>query len=156
MGGGITIDFAHPANREILAWLAVGPGDHVALAPGEVDPYRLGTHPDLLESLWSLGGPDRPCACAIASCAAPLLAEPGGGVIFGVAGGTGTLGMRLPEPHRAEALATPGFGASVAYPTGPVMAAQLGPDWALLRPFDPRNVDLFQVARAHAATLLHW
>lgn len=150
----VAIDLDHPANRSVLAFLGVAGRRPGTLAPGELDVYGLGTHPDLVEHLWSLGEGARACACALEGVAAPLLAAPPTGVVLGLAGGTGTLALRLPQPELADALALPGHGASVAYPTGPVLAAAIGPDWALLRPWAPENAARFAAARAHAATLV--
>ena len=47
----------------------------------------------------------------------------------------------------------PGFGHEYRYPSGPVRAASIGSDWALVRPFDAVNVDWCARAFAHAATL---
>jgi hypothetical protein len=74
-------------------------------------------------------------------------------VIFGLAGGTGTLALRLPEPELSNALAEPGHGASLSYPTGTLLAVDIGPDWGFLRPFHAANVERFTIARSHAAGL---
>lgn len=148
----LAIDLDHPANRTVLAFLRVD-GRPATLPADEVHPYGLGTHPDLVDRLWSLGEGARVCACALAGVAAPLLAEPTSGVLFGLAGGTGTLALRLPEPELAAALALPGHGTAVSYPTGPILAADIGPDWALLPPWDAANAARFAVARGYGASL---
>ena len=153
MPNAIRVDFTHPANREILAYMgAVVPGA-ATLAPDEVHWYRLGTHPDLVEYLWKLPGSEMSCACVIEGVMRPLLAHPSSGVIFGLAGGTGTLAMRLPDPERAAALGVPGYGAQLVYPSGTTHAADMGGDWVLLRPFDAENGRLCRRALEHARAL---
>ena len=62
----------------------------------------LGTHPDIVERLWQLGGA-LPADCRWVVYGKPALVHPQSGVIFGHA--TGTLGyaLRLSEPDRAAA-----------------------------------------------------
>jgi hypothetical protein len=148
------IDFAHPANAAVLRFLGVSdPARARTNAPSEVDGMRLGTHPDLVEYLWKLAAPlARACACVIDERSYPLLAHPGNGVIFGLAGGTSTLALRLPEPELAEALAVPGYGREYRYPSSTVHAADMGDEWALVRPFGAANSAWCARAFGHAAT----
>ena len=64
--------------------------------------YGLGTHPDLVERLWTLDSllPER---CRWVVHGHPALVHPHTGVIFGFAGGTLGYALRLPEAARNEA-----------------------------------------------------
>lgn len=111
----------------------------------------LGTHPDLVEYLWKLGARlPAACACVVNERSYPLLAHPGSGIIFGLAGGTSTLALRLPEPELEEARAVAGFGREYRYPSSTVRAAEIGDDWALVRPFGESNLALSARAFAYA------
>jgi hypothetical protein len=138
----------------VLRFLGISdPAQARTNAPAEVDGMTLGTHPDLVEYLWRLAAPlPRACACVIDERSFPLLTHPGSGVIFGLAGGTSTLALRLPEPELGEALAVPGYGREYRYPSSAVRAADLGEDWALVRPFGEINAGWCARAFAHAAT----
>jgi hypothetical protein len=151
---GPRIDFAHPANAAVLRFLGISdPARARTNAPAEVDGLALGTHPDLVEYLWKLAAPlPGACACVIDERSFPLLAHPGSGVIFGLAGGTSTFALRLPEPELGEALAVQGYGSEYRYPSSTVRAADLGDDWALVRPFGEANAAWCARAFAHAAT----
>jgi hypothetical protein len=149
----VRIDFESPANAGVLRFLGIA---ETAVArttrPRGAELLTLGTHPDLVEHLWSLSA-DASCACVIGERGNPLLASPLSGVIFGLAGGTSTLALRLPEPELRLALAVPGYGPEYRYPSGTVRADALGEDWALVRPFSELNVEWCRRALAHAGTL---
>jgi hypothetical protein len=137
----VPIDFSHPANARVLQFLGISePASARSCAPAEVNLLALGTHPDLVEHLWKLAaGLPLPCACVVNERSYPLLAHPGRGIIFGLAGGTSTLALRLPEPELTRALAEPRFGREYRYPSGAVRAAEIGDEWALVRPFAEAN-----------------
>lgn len=63
-----------------------------------------GTHPDLLDRLWSELGELLPEDCHAVVYAAPILVRPSTGVIFAFAGGTHTYAFRLPADVRARAI----------------------------------------------------
>jgi hypothetical protein len=150
-----SIDFASPANATVLQFLGVSHPERARTTPpAQVNIFSLGTHPDLVEYFWKLAAelPSR-CPCVVGERSFPLLVNSRSGVIFGLAGGTSTLAFRLPEPELTAALAVPGFGHEYRYPSGPVRAASIGGDWALVRPFDAANVDWCARAFEHAATL---
>jgi hypothetical protein len=155
MPNGVYVNFSSAANQPVLAFLHITDKDAAATyLPEEVNLYGLGTHPDLVDYLWQLGTSAAPnCACVINQRGGPLLVHPTSGVIFGLAGGTHTLAMRLPEPELSAALAVPGHGAEYHYPTSTVYAKNIGADWALLRPFDKGNPALCVSAYAYAGTL---
>jgi hypothetical protein len=138
----------------VLRFLGISDPAHARTnAPAQVDGMALGTHPDLVEYLWRLAAPlPGACACVINERSFPLLSHPGSGVIFGLAGGTSTLALRLPEAEREEALAVPGYGREYRYPSSTVRAADLGEDWALVRPYGEINASWCACAFAHAAT----
>ena len=147
------IDFESPANAIVLRYLrVVDPATAYTTAPEDIDYMALGTHPDLVVRLWTLGRSlPRACACVIGTRSFPLLVHPGSGIIFGLAGGTSTLAFRLPEPELTAALAEPGFGHEYRYPGGPVRASQMGEDWALVPPYGEGNAALCARAFSHAA-----
>jgi hypothetical protein len=144
------IDFGHPANASVLRFLGISdPSRARTSAPSEVGMMSLGTHPDLVAHLWELGTTlPRACGCVVDERSYPLLAHPGSGVIFGLAGGTSTLAFRLPEPELTEALDVPGYGREYRYPASTVRAAEIGEQWALVRRFAERNAAW--CARAYA------
>lgn len=146
------IDFANPANTAVLRFLGIADPEHArTTGPAQVDWMTLGTHPDLVEYLWKLAAPlPRACGCVINERSYPLLAHPGSGVIFGLAGGTSTLALRLPEPELEAARAVPGFGHEYRYPSSTVNAADMGDDWALVRPFGASNLPWCARAFVHA------
>jgi hypothetical protein len=150
-----TIDFAHAANATVLQFLGIADPQLGRATPiAGVDRLSLGTHPDLVDYLWRLGA-DLPgaCACVVDGRSFPLLSHPVSGVIFAVAGGTNTLGLRLPEPELSDALAVPGYGDVYLYPSGPVRASELGDDWALVRSYAEANAERCRRAFAHAGAL---
>ena len=125
-----------------------------ASLPADVDKLMLGTHPDLVEYLWNLPADGQEsCACVINGRSRPLLVHARSGIIYGLAGGTSTLALRLPEPELSVARAVPGFGREYRYPAGLVRAASIGDDWALVRPFSDVNVEWCRRALAYAGTL---
>jgi hypothetical protein len=136
------IDLAHPANASVLRFLGVSDlaGTRTTL-PAECNWLALGTHPDLVEHLWTLLGPEPAVyGCALDGRGHPLLVAPRSRIVFGLAGGTSTLALRLPEPELGEARAVPGFGRAYRYPSATVHAVEIGDDWALVRPFAETNV----------------
>jgi hypothetical protein len=141
MADASRIDLVHPANASVLRFLGVS--DLAATRttlPSECDWLVLGTHPDLVEHLWTLLGPGPDVyGCALDARSHPLLVAPGSRVVFGLAAGTSTLALRLPEPELAVARAVPGFGRAYRYPSATVQAAEIGDDWALVRPFVEGN-----------------
>ena len=110
------VDFEHPANRGILAYLG-NPArlrgslsvakDQRSVAPASVKDayYRLGTHPDLVELLWDQLGAALPKDCRWIVYGTPVLVRPDSGVIFAFCGGTHTYAFRLPPAERAAAIA---------------------------------------------------
>jgi hypothetical protein len=148
------IDFASPANAPVLRFLGVGNPQHAHTTPrSQVDMLSLGTHPDLVEHLWTLGaGLEGACACVVDRRSFPVLVHAGSGVIFALAGGTSTLAFRLPPAELESALEQPGYGREYRYPGSTVRAADIGPDWALVRPFGDGNAELCARACAHAAS----
>lgn len=151
----IYIDFGSPFNQSVLAFLGITDVQAaVSYTPKEVNYYQLGTHPDLVEYLWKLGASAAlGCACVINQRSSPLLAHPVTGIIFGLAGGTSTLALRLPEPERSASLAKPGYGAEYRYPQTTIYARDIGKDWALLEPYAKGNDALCASAYAYAGTL---
>src|SRR5438874_13568625 len=125
------VNFASPTNQPILAYLGITePGTATVKTPKEVNHWSLGTHPDLVEYFWGLVRESCPdCACVIDKASTPLLAHPTSGIIFGLAGGTQTLALRLPEPERTLMLAVAGFGTQLAYPHKTILAIYLGEAW---------------------------
>jgi hypothetical protein len=113
------VDFEHPANRGILAYLSnpdrLGRSVSVArsrrsCSPDDIaQPYwSLGAHPDLLQRLWDELGRVLPEDCRWVVLGTPVLVRPRSGVIFAFGGGTQTYALRLPASARAVALAAGG------------------------------------------------
>ena len=71
-------------------------------SPAGVDKMRLGTHPDIIDRLWSIGRA-LPTDCCWVAWRQPVLAHSVTGIIFGL--GIGTLGyaLRLPPAAATEA-----------------------------------------------------
>jgi hypothetical protein len=155
MPNAVYLNFNSPDNQAILKYLGITePAQAATYLPKEINYFALGTHPDLVEYLWKLGGEaTQGCACVINERSSPLLVHPTSGIIFGLAGGTGTLAMRLPEPEFAAALAVPKYGAEYHYPKSIVYAKSMGEDWALLRPFAKDNDAYCLSAFTYAGTL---
>lgn len=120
------IDFTHPANRGVLAYL----GDPTRLArsvsatkdraqclPSDAkDPdLTLGTHPDLVSRLWTELGNSLPSDCRVIAYGMPVLVRPDTGVIIGLAGGTQMYALRLDGDGASEARAA-GLSSVFRYP----------------------------------------
>jgi hypothetical protein len=155
MSGSQYVNFASPANRQVLTFLHIDEAEKAKVfTPKEVNTWHLGTHPDLVDYLWNFMKVTHPeCCCVINERSLPLLAHPVSGVLFGLAGGTGTLAFRLPEPERTLMMAVPDYGAEHKYPNSTTYARSIGEDWVLLKPFDPRNAEMVQRAYSYAETL---
>jgi hypothetical protein len=149
------INFTATANQPILAYLGIDPSQSPRIySEDQVDDWALLTHPDIVEGLWMLGRAIDPAIpCVINENSFPLLSHPTSGVIFGMARGTDTIALRLPEPEYSEMLAVPEYGAQYKYRDSTIYASDLGPDWVLLEPFARRNHELCQRAYDHASTL---
>src|SRR5262245_13650305 len=149
------INFTHPANAPILAYLHIDtPESAQTYAPDQVGWMALGTHPDLVEHLWNMGkavDADTPCVINLRS--SPLVTHPKTGVIFAMAGGTHTMALRLPEPEYSEMMQVPKYGAMFEYTHGTVYAKDMGEDWVLVETFGTRNPDLIRRAYEYAGTL---
>lgn len=142
------IDFDHPANRGIVAYLgarAQAEREHRPQAsPADVkDPhYALGTHPEIVERLWDELGAALPADCRWVLYGSPVLVRHDSGIVFGFAGGSLTYALRLPPYEHAAAVAA---GATPvnhypAYPELGIEASsldlkQFGPDWLFMRWF---------------------
>jgi hypothetical protein len=155
MPNAIYLNTASPANQPVLTFLHIDqPGAAVTYRPDEINPWGLGTHPDLVEYLWGFEkGLPEPCACVIHERSMPLFINSSSGIIFALAGGTSTLAFRLPEDALAAALAVSGYGASYAYPKSTVYAKDIGADWALIKPFAKDNPVVCRKAYEYAGTL---
>ena len=102
------VTFPHPSNTLVL--------DHLAAD-------AAGSHPDLDDALAALG---RDCgATRRAAYGVPVLATHGG-VLFAVARGTRSLGLRLPDDTWV-----------LAIEMGAVPWSELGPDWMQFDVWDP-------------------
>jgi hypothetical protein len=85
------LDESHPANALLLAHLRVRSPNTAALEAIDADPYaymNLGTHPDVVEYMWS-----KLCAMLPADCRAivhrtPALVQPDSGLVFALGYGT--------------------------------------------------------------------
>ena len=120
------VDFAHPSNAQVLAYLRnpydviTGPKAGVFRAareqdlaagrllqdqaPDSINRLNLGTHPDLVERFWTTLTLLVPEPCQWVVYGGPVLCHPANGVIFGWAGGSTNYALRLPQPQREQAL----------------------------------------------------
>jgi len=125
-----------PANAAVLKALrANAPDARIESAVETADTWQLGTHPDLVEHLWSTLGGQLPQRCARVVYEQPVLAHPSTSTIFAFTGGTGTLAMRLPAGLLRDALSVEGFGKTLRYPSVVLCARDFGPAWAFVEPF---------------------
>lgn len=97
----IEVDFQHPANAGILAWLTRdyrGTPAEISRSPGRVrNPYyTLGTHPDLVEWVWDTLTSKLPRRCQWVLYGTPVLVHPRAGIVFAFCGGTHVYALRLP------------------------------------------------------------
>ena len=105
------VNFGHPANRGIIAYLSADtrqkPDTKPQASPADIkDPYyNLGTHPEIVERLWDdlAGVLSKNCRWILYGT--PVLVHHASGVVFGFAGGSQTYALRLPPPERAIAIA---------------------------------------------------
>jgi hypothetical protein len=134
----------HPANME----------DAPILRRSEINTWRVGPHPDVVEYLWDDVTVNIPqeCACYIGGTFCPLLVHPTTGVIFGFATGMTAL-LRLPEPELTQELAK-SHSVSYQYQSETFYASELGTDWVILHPsLATHNQMLCKRAFEHAGTL---
>lgn len=129
------VAFDHPANARVLVYLETASmGGPTSAAPESVDRWQLGTHPDLVEIFWDRLTALLPEPCQWVVHGSPVLVHPETGVLFGLAGGTSTTALRLPERERAEAFEVAGYGRAYAYPRATIYASDMGEQWALIEP----------------------
>ena len=96
----------------------------------------LGTHPDLVSRLWDELGKALALDCRAIFFGNPVLLHPQSGVVFGFAGGTHTLALRLPEPEHGEALQA-GATHIKHYPgkQSAIDLSAVGPEWLFMNWF---------------------
>ncbi len=138
----IEVDFQHPANAGILAYLAqtqARRGKRVSWSPGtplphhapqkHPDPYYgLGTHPELVARLWDELTSELPEPCQWIIHSRPVLVHPASGIIFGYAEGTHAYALRVP-PGVHQAALQGGASTIHAYPDSLLDLASFGPEW---------------------------
>ena len=129
--------FPHPLNAPVLAYLADGAAISDAPSAHNVDEYVLRTHPDVEEALTRLAADLD--ARARGAYGHPVLVTRHG-ILFALAAGTGTLGLRLPDRAWPMALE---FG-GMPWP-------EAGPDWVRFNAWD---ADV--PARQHAGDLRYF
>ena len=149
------VAFDSPHNAQVLAYLArdIKPEGLTSMSRGEYKGYYYAwTHPDLSDQFWTLAGSLTASQWVLYERA--VLIHPETGIIFGFAGGTGTIALRLPPDDLAEAFADPKYGRSVNYKP-PSYASEIGDDWAFINPFGGDNgvQRWFQSAHDYAGTL---
>ena len=126
------MNLAHPANTQILAYLAQGrSGSPVYSARDSVENpyYRCGCHPEIVERLWEQLGAALPSDCRCLVHLIPALVQPRSGVIL--AAGLGTqYGVRVPGALVSAAIAA-GAKTQTKWSSGEIMDIQrdLGEDW---------------------------
>ena len=134
------INFAHPANRRLLAYFQSRNEreQETELDPATVENpyYTLGTHPEIVERLWDELGGTLPMPCRWILYGRPVLVHPSSGVVFGYAGGSLTYALRLP-PIEREAAVRAGAKTIHEYPAyreldvaaSRLDLADFGPEW---------------------------
>jgi hypothetical protein len=148
------VNATHEANQTFIAYLKTQkPNAVLSQSPEGVDTWQLGTHPDLVDHLWDDIPKSLPVSCKWIVYGRPALVHPDNGVIFGLAGGTSTLALRLPTVERDEAFKVEKYGAEYKYPSETIYAKNFGDDWALVPPFDKRLTNWCLKAYEYAGTL---
>ena len=101
----MSVTHEHPENDGVLRYL--GGGDPAAVMverpPDDVDTWRLGAHPDLVEQLWTRLNAALPADCRFLVADTAALVEPESGLILAVALGT-QYALRLTGEGLASAL----------------------------------------------------
>ena len=134
MDNTISVDFNHPANVGILAYLesqdrllnSASEARHIpSCTPASVkQPYmKLGCHPDLVTRLWDELTVKLPIKCQWIVYGTPVLVNPSSGVIFAFGGGTHTYAFRLPPKEQQEAIQA-GAKRVYQYPANPSLKAK--------------------------------
>jgi hypothetical protein len=129
---------AHPANADLLAWLAQGA--QRAAQPGvgyQLDGWYLRAHPDLEETFRAIAQAAHVKGIR-GAFGTPVLATKTG-LIYALARGTSGIGLRLPPDARAEALTA-----------GAKPWPEAGPEWTLLSAWDSNLPGRELVARLAA------
>jgi hypothetical protein len=131
--GPMPLPHERPENRGVLTYLGQGadPAQVTVQPPGpDVDTWRLGAHPDVVQRLWDQLAPAMPGAIAVlAGHTAALLGE-GSGLLVAVALGT-EYAIRLPEAAMAAAQDA-GYATVHRFATvdrALDLAATFGPGW---------------------------
>jgi hypothetical protein len=150
----VAFDSRH--NAKVLAHLArdMKPEGLTSMSRREYQgSYYAWTHPDLSDQFWSLAGSVRDSQWVLYERA--VLIHPETGIIFGFAGGTSTIALRLSADELAEAFNDPEYGRSVKGYKPALSASEFGDDWALINPFrnDSRAQGWFKAAHDYAGTL---
>ena len=128
------VDFDHPVNRAILAYLGAPDRRQRSVSTAASrdecrvkdvsDPYTtLGTHPDLVARLWDELAADLPRDCRWVVFGTPALVRPDSGIVFGFAGGSQTYALRVPPDVRTAAL-TAGASTIHRYPAYPELGIE--------------------------------
>jgi hypothetical protein len=127
------IDPDHPLNECVLRHLQhiCGTDSPVLTAPEDhPDPYAgAGSHPDVVERLWSQLGRPLPGDGRVLVHGAPALVHPTAGVVLAIGFGT-RYALRLPRPRLEDAIAA-GCEATVTWSDGTStdLRDTFGGDW---------------------------
>lgn len=141
-------------NTGVLLYLTraspTGAVDVVRPLP-EVDRWRLGTHPDVVDWLWDSLNGVLPADARYLVVGGPALVEPASGIVLALGLGT-EYALRLEAPQHTEALAA---GLEVVHHFRSLdvildLAETFGPQWVFGR-FDAREPE-WLVAAYHAAS----
>ena len=149
------LDPKHTENAGPLAYLqARHPGAEQWESAATADTWDLSAHPDLTSHFWTAAKNCLPADCRLVIYNAPALVHPESGVIFAFAGGTSTVMLRMPPAVCALAFEVPRYGRAYDYPSETIRASDVGPDWALAKPFDePRIESWLQKAYAYVGDM---
>jgi len=146
------VDFAHPANQGVLAFLASRErGAHyvASAAPGSVDSYELGTHPDLVQLLWDGIDAQLPKRSAWIVHGRPALVRKHSGLIFGFATGTLSIALRVPPARLADFGLGPAERVYTVRSRAVADLSSCGPEWHFVA-YGARQLEIALAAYEHA------
>ncbi len=141
------------ANAGVMRYLAQGgdPGQVHVLRPGaDVDTWRLGAHPDIVQHLWDRLNPALPGDCRFLVADSASLVDPDSGLVLAVALGT-QYALRLTGAGLRAALEV-GHATSHEFATvGRTLdlTATFGPGWVFGR-YDSREPEWLRESAAAA------
>ena len=136
MGKETLFDETHPENSCVIEYLKLHSFKRPRWSSGYyISAYHMQARDDLEDWLYEQSK-NLPVRCESSAFGYPLLVNPNGGVIFALATGTHTVGIRLPPETRRDALIS-GAQEAIDYHTlglsqATLYATEFGVDWVLV------------------------